>query len=197
MREIIRFCNRCRNRISKWVNIVRLRMYHVNFGRNCVIHGKIYIKLFKTASVSIGDNFYCSSGWNINALSTNRRGGFYATHNSSIVIGNNVGMSSPVFWSHLSITVGNNVKIGANSTLIDTDAHSLNYQLRRVPRTDWGEPKPIVIEDDVMLGMNCIILKGVTIGARSIVAAGSVVTKSFPADSLIGGNPARLIRKLD
>lgn len=57
--------------------------------------------------------------------------------------------------------------------------------------------KTIVIEDDVMIGVNCIILKGVTIGSRSIVAAGSVVTKSFPSDCIIGGNPAKLIRKLE
>ena len=62
--------------------------------------------------------------------------------------------------------------------------------------TDWGVSKPIVIEDDVFIGANCLILKGVTIGARSIVAAGSVVTRSVPADCIVGGNPARIIRRL-
>ncbi|MCS3180245.1 acyltransferase [Bacteroides thetaiotaomicron] len=106
-------------------------------------------------------------------------------------------MSSPVLWAHKSITIGNHVKIGANSILIDTDSHNLNYIVRRGQWTDWGVSKPIVIEDDVMIGVNCIILKGVTIGSRSIVAAGSVVTKSFPSDCIIGGNPAKLIRKLE
>ena len=54
----------------------------------------------------------------------------------------------------------------------------------------------MVIEDDAFIGMNCIILKGVTIGARSIVAAGSVVTKSIPADCVAGGNPAKVIKYL-
>ena len=197
MREIIIFCNRSRNRISMYVNFVRLRIHRIDFGKHCVIHGKFYIHLFPTARMKIGDNFYCSSGWNINALSTNRRGGVYATDNASITIGNNVGMSSPVLWAHKSITIGNHVKIGANSILIDTDSHNLNYIVRRGQWTDWGVSKPIVIEDDVMIGVNCIILKGVTIGSRSIVAAGSVVTKSFPSDCIIGGNPAKLIRKLE
>lgn len=56
---------------------------------------------------------------------------------------------------------------------------------------------PIVIEDDVLIGTRCIILKGVTIGARSIIAAGSVVTKSIPADCIAGSNPCKVIKQLD
>lgn len=59
-----------------------------------------------------------------------------------------------------------------------------------------GVSAPVTIEDDVFIGMNCVILKGVTIGARSIIAAGSVVTKSIPADCVAGGNPAKVIKRL-
>ena len=129
-------------------------------------------------------------------MCANKRGVFYATHNAEIVIGDNVGMSSTVLWSHEKITIGNNVKIGGNCILIDTDAHNMDYLIRRDKHTDWGISKPIVIEDDVFIGMNCIILKGVTIGARSVVAAGSVVTKSIPSGCIAGGNPAKVIRSL-
>lgn len=65
---------------------------------------------------------------------------------------------------------------------------------------DWSklniDHAPIVIEDDVFIGAHCIISKGVTIGARSIVAAGSVVVKSIPPDEVWGGNPARFIKKV-
>lgn len=54
---------------------------------------------------------------------------------------------------------------------------------------------PIVIEDDVWVSAHSIILKGVTIGARSIIGAGSVVTKSIPADCVAAGNPCRVIKK--
>ena len=60
--------------------------------------------------------------------------------------------------------------------------------------TDKSNAEPITIGDQVWIGANVIVLKGVEIGAHSIVAAGSVVTRSFPPGSLIGGNPARLIR---
>lgn len=55
---------------------------------------------------------------------------------------------------------------------------------------------PIVIEDDVWVGAHSFILKGVTIGARSIIGAGSVVTKNIPADCVAAGNPCRVIKNL-
>ena len=196
IRNIVRFVRRVRNRLSAYYNLFRLDLYGVEHGRNCVIHGKLYINLFSSAKVKIGDDFYYSSRWAVNALCANKRGVFYATHNAEIVIGDNVGMSSTVLWSHEKITIGNNVKIGGNCILIDTDAHNMDYLIRRDKHTDWGISKPIVIEDDVFIGMNCIILKGVTIGARSVVAAGSVVTKSIPSGCIAGGNPAKVIRSL-
>ena len=89
------------------------------------------------------------------------------------------------------ITIGNNVSIAYNVLIQDSDYHT-TYD-------DNGNPKPqtfpIVIEDNVWIGANVIILKGVTIGEGSIVAAGSVVTKSIPSYSLAGGNPARIIKQ--
>jgi len=54
-----------------------------------------------------------------------------------------------------------------------------------------------VIEDDVWIGANCQILKGVTIGARTVIGAGSVVTKSIPTDCIAAGNPCKVIRKVN
>lgn len=197
MRRFIRLGKRIKNRIGMYTNLIRLQMYGIVHGKHCVIHGKLYIHLYPTAKVKIGDNFYCSSGNCVNALSANRRGCIYATKDANITIGDHVGMSSTVLWAINSITIGNYVKIGADCLLLDTDSHSLDYLMRRGQYTDWVIAKPIVIGDDVLIGARCIILKGCTIGARSIIAAGSVVTKSFPSDCLIGGNPARLIKKFE
>ena len=54
----------------------------------------------------------------------------------------------------------------------------------------------VIIEDNVLIGKRCIILKGVTIGARSIIGSGSVVTKSIPADCIAAGNPCKVIKQL-
>ena len=86
---------------------------------------------------------------------------------------------------------------------MDTDAHSLDYLIRRSHNlTSEGYSVDgvsaatvgIIIEDDVLIGTRCIILKGVTIGARSVIGSGSVVTKSIPSDSIAAGNPCRVIR---
>ena len=86
---------------------------------------------------------------------------------------------------------------------MDTNAHQLDYLARRGQKSINKEDKativqcaPIVIENDVWIGANCIVLKGVTIGARSVIGAGSLVTKSIPADCIAAGNPCKVIRRL-
>lgn len=118
-------------------------------------------------------------------------------------LGDNSGISSACFWANTSITIGNHVKIGGDCLIMDTDAHNLDHLIRRShDLTSEGYSVDgvsaatvgIVIEDDVLIGTRCIILKGVTIGARSVIGSGSVVTKSIPSDSIAAGNPCRVIR---
>jgi maltose O-acetyltransferase len=93
-----------------------------------------------------------------------------------------------------SITIGAKVLIGNNVTMYDSDFHSLKHidGKRKNFRTE-----PIEIGNYCWIGSNVIILKGVTLGEGCVVAAGSVVTQSFDTNSLIGGNPAKLIKKID
>lgn len=104
-------------------------------------------------------------------------------------------MSSTRLWIHESARIGNNVKSGGCVLITDTDAHPMDYVARR-SSNDGTKSAPVVIEDDVWVGAHCIILKGVTIGSRSIIGAGSVVTKSIPADCVAAGNPCRVIKNL-
>ena len=85
--------------------------------------------------------------------------------------------------------------LGANATILDSDCHSLDPVKRQIKDCDIREAQ-VVIEDDVFVGMNSIILKGVTIGRGTVIAAGSVVTHSIPEHCLAGGNPAIVIKKL-
>lgn len=118
--------------------------------------------------------------------------------NAVLEIGKNVGMSGTIIWVAKYIKIGNNVKIGGGTTLIDTDAHSLSFKDRRNEISDAKNriDKEIIIEDDVLIGANVIILKGVHIGARSIIGAGSVVTKDVPEDCIVAGNPAKVVKIL-
>ena len=94
-----------------------------------------------------------------------------------------------------SVRIGAHCYLGPNIKIYDVDGHPQNYLDRRANKqVGRSSISPVVIEDDVWIGVDTIILKGVTIGARSIVGAGSVVAKSIPPDSLATGNPAKVIR---
>lgn len=87
--------------------------------------------------------------------------------------------------------------------ILDTDTHQIDFLARRgekAPKagdkTTMVQSVPVTIEDDVWIGANCQILKGVTIGARTVIGAGSVVTKSIPADCIAAGNPCKVLKKL-
>lgn len=159
------------------------------FSERC--HGR-----YGGAKFLIGDNFYFSSGDAVNPISSNLQGAIYLENGASLKIGNNVGMSSTRMWIHDSVTIGDNVKVGACVLITDTDAHPLDYLARRTSN-DGTKSAPIVIEDDVWVGAHSIILKGVTIGARSIIGAGSVVTRSIPADCVAVGSPCKVIKSIN
>lgn len=171
----------------------------VKFGRNLLIRNRFYLKLYDDGKITIGDNFITWSGENINPLSRNIRSSIFVNTNASLIIGNNVGISSSCIWVDKSIVIGDNVRIGANCTIIDTDCHSLDYLKRRNSFSDKidTKSKDIIIDNDVLIGTSSLILKGVHIGARSIIGAGSVVTKDIPADCVAAGNPCKVIKYIN
>jgi len=128
--------------------------------------------LSKAASNLIGINRPC-------ILSTNNTG-------AKIIIGDNCGFSGTVIGAFELIKIGNNVRCGANTLITDSDWHLDD------PRS--GEPKPIHIGDNVWLGVNTTVLKGVRIGANSVIGANSLVTKDIPANVIAAGNPCKVVR---
>jgi galactoside O-acetyltransferase len=91
------------------------------------------------------------------------------------------------------IEIGDNVMIGINCFLVDTDGHDLDPQKRMT-----GIPKSsqIIIKNNVVIFYNSVVLKGVTIGENSVIGSCSVVTKDIPPNVFAAGNPARVIRNL-
>lgn len=166
------------------------------FGEDMQVYNKLYIK--GTGSVVIGDHFLYTNGDSINPICRNIRGCINTARQGHVVIGNYVGISSACIWSESEIRIGNHVNIGGDCLIMDTDAHPIDYLERRKPVTNENTPSsPVYIKDDAWIGARCIILKGVTIGERSVIGAGSIVTSDIPADCIAAGNPCRMIRKIE
>ena len=193
--KLLRLPTTLRIKLYPHVNRMILRMHGAALGENVQIPGKVFWQV-GGGKIAIGKDFYFSSGEGVNPIAGNAQGVVYVESDARLVIGDNVGMSSTRLWIHDSVTIGDNVKIGGCVLITDTDAHPMDYMVRRTSN-EGTKSAPIVIEDDVWIGAHSVVLKGVTIGARSIIGAGSVVTRSIPADCVAAGNPCRVIRRLN
>lgn len=134
------------------------------------------LKLAAHARIEVHGHFYLLTGFHlaINEGATLSLGTGYINSNATIDC-------------FSSITIGHGVAISSGVTIRDSDNHSIN-----------GNPvvaAPIVIEDHVWIGLNATILKGVRIGRGAVVAAGAVVTADVPENTLVGGVPARVIKR--
>ena len=128
------------------------------------------------------------------------------TDQSEIRIGNNVYIGGHTNLDcALSIVIEDDVLISYECTISDSDNHSLLYRLRKHDLSEWKHGRhdwtttasaPIRIMRGAWIGTRAIILKGVTVGEGAIVAAGSVVTRDVSPWTIVGGNPAKLIRDL-
>ena len=167
-------------------------------GKNCKV-GELNITTFETnqgfANIEIGDE--CFLECNIILYNSNAK----------VKIGNRVyiGPDTTIFC-YEDVEIEEDIMISWGCTIIDTNSHSLSSSERMNDVLDWKRGwqykdwsnvsnKKITIRKKSWIGLRSIILKGVTLGEGTIVASGSVVTKSTEPFSIIGGNPAILIKK--
>lgn len=129
-------------------------------------------------------------------------------HGGQITIGEScyIGLGTRI-WSGAKITVGDNVLIAHNVSIFDNLTHPIDWKERRkhfAMIASRGHPgdidlgdRPITIGQDAWIGAYSIILRGVNVGERAIIAAGAVVTQDVPPEAIVGGNPARILRGMD
>lgn len=118
----------------------------------------------------------------------------YVDYGRHVEIGNNFYANMDcIFLDVNRIIIGDNVMVGPRVSFF-TAGHPTDAAVRN-KELEFG--LPIVVEDNVWIGGNSTVLPGVTIGKNSIVAAGAVVTKDVPSNTIVGGNPAKVIRQID
>jgi acetyltransferase-like isoleucine patch superfamily enzyme len=172
------------------------------------------------ANVTFGTGFYCESAQIFRFLRSRESGAIrlgdhvscYAGCSFSVgvkghvVIGDFTLLNGALIMCEDKIEIGSHCLISWNVGIADSDFHPLDPAQRLVdahalaPYLEDRPPRPILktapvtIADNVWIGMNAVILKGVTIGQNSVVAAGAVVTKSVPENTVVAGNPAVVVK---
>jgi acetyltransferase-like isoleucine patch superfamily enzyme len=189
--------NRFYKGYSKIVTYIKLYGNGVIF-KNFNTNGIPYIMVSRRGFFRIGKHFIINNELHGNPIGRPQKCIFFVDKGAKLTIGNNVGMSSTAIVCHINISIADNVKIGGGTCIYDTDFHSLNSKYREINNMDKFHKvnKPIIICENVFVGSNSTILKGVTIGRNSIIGACSVVTKNIPDNEIWGGNPARFLKKI-
>ncbi|HVO69637.1 MAG TPA: acyltransferase [Aggregatilineaceae bacterium] len=184
-------------RLLSWpVTRVLFAAAGIAWGRGWRFYGVPILQKHRRSTIIIGDDLSLRSTPHSNALgpchpvilSTRRPA-------ARLVIGRGFGMTGGTLCAEESITIGDDVWVGANCTITDTDFHPLALEARLARPLD-GATAPVVIEDGAFFGMQSLVLKGVRIGARSVIGAGSVVTHDIPPGVIAAGNPAQVVRSL-
>lgn len=188
---------KAKNHLIRVLSLPRIRLGFalagVQWGRRWRIFGMPILQKHRGSEICLGDGLELRSTPASNplrpfqpvVLSTRRRG-------AVIRVGKDCGATGAVLVAEERIEVGDRVLLGANVLITDTDFHPLAPdQRRRTPQA--GAHAPVVIEDDVFVGTQAIILKGVRIGRGAVVGAGAVVTRTVPPGAIVAGNPARVV----
>ena len=177
--------------------ITRVAAYwwNVQLGSGCQFYGSPLFRRLPGSRIVIGRNCVFRSAFWSNLVGLNRRC-ILATLDAraEIQIGEGCGLSGTVICAAERVSLGRRVMAGANTVITDTDWHPLDPAGRAGGVA--GACAPVVIEDDVWLGLNVIVLKGVTIGAGAVIAANSVVISTIPPRVLAAGIPARVVKAI-
>ena len=192
---------KARNEIERLLLIpfawMSLRFAGVTIGTGWQCYGLPIIQKHRDSTLTIGANAKFRSTIRSNPLGPNHACILSTrTQSAVLTIGDDFGMTGGSIVCEERVTLGNRVFIGANTIITDTDFHPLDPITRNSDPLN-GKTAPIVIEDDVFIGMQTLILKGVTLGAGSVIGAGSVVTGDIPAGMIAAGNPAKIIRPVE
>ena len=172
---------------------------NVQLGANSILTGQLAFKRFRSRldpALIVGEN--CTMDGVQFAVGEEGR----------VTIGNYNCFTSVVLLAELDLRIGSYVVIGWNTTIADTDFHPVAPADRiadAIACSPLGKDRPrpkierkvVVIEDDVWIGPNATILKGVRIGNGAFVEAGAVVTRDVPAGCRVLGNPAKVVGRVD
>lgn len=181
--------------LKLYTKLLRVRYNCLFIGQRSFVYPNVQLLLRRGGEIRIG----CNS--KIGCFSHGYLVGFHTpcrmacSEKGTINIGNNCRINGANISAKSSITIGHGSKIACGVQILDYNAHDV-YSKNRAA-TSLNDAKPIEIGNNVWIGLGAIILKGTIIGDNSVVAAGSIVKGVFPPYSIIMGNPAKVVKRLD
>lgn len=165
-------------------------MIGIRFKKGVGFYGLMKFKKAANATIEIGTKCKFRSKPTSNLIGINKPCIISAlTTKANLQIGDNCGFSGTVIGCFCNIKIGKNVRCGANTLITDSDWHLDDIRA--------GKPCPVIIENNVWLGVNVMVLKGVTIGENTIIGAGSVVVQDIPPNVVAAGNPCKIIKSIN
>ncbi len=172
------------------------RLRGIEAGSGWRLYGLPIIQRHRQSQIRIGRGLNLRSTGASNPLGVNHPV-IISTRQSRarLTIGDDFGMTGGSLVCDQRVTIGDRVWVGANAVISDTDFHPLDPDTRR-RRPLAAKTAPVEVADDVFIGMNAMILKGVRIGEGAVIGAGSVVRRDVPPGAIVAGNPARVIGEL-
>jgi acetyltransferase-like isoleucine patch superfamily enzyme len=183
--------------VLRWLAYPRIRLLFslngIPWGEGWRFYGVPIIQKHQGSRMEFGSYLQLRSSARSNPLGAYRPVILSTWRAGSVLeIGDRFAMTGGTVCAAERITIGQDVTVGANTTIMDSDFHPLDPRQRRLhpQRTNTA---PVMIEDGVFIGVQCLILKGITLGQGCVVGAGSVVTQDVPAGVIVAGNPAQPI----
>jgi acetyltransferase-like isoleucine patch superfamily enzyme len=181
---------------SNWFKAF-LKLNKVTYGKKLTLNGVPVIFNKGGAKLTIGDNVTIKSSFLSNLVGLYSRTIIVTrTPEAEIHIGDNVGISGATIYARKGVKIGDNTLIGGNAKILDNDFHPIDVEARIKDDKSQIKARAIEIGKNCFIGCNSIILKGTVLGDNCIVGAGAVVSGKFPDNSVIGGNPAKIISSL-
>ena len=181
---------------SNWFKIF-LKMRKVKDGKDLTLKGVPVIFNSSGATLEIGDGVTIKSSFLSNLVGLYSRSIIVTRIPGAVIkIGDRVGISGATIYARERIEIGDDTLIGGNVKILDNDFHPVEPDARRMNDNTKLGVAPICIGKNCFIGVNAIILKGTQLGDNCVVGAGSVVTGKFPANSVIAGNPAKVIKEI-
>lgn len=191
-------------RFKKLIASINPLLFKLRYGKRIILGEKILFKGLPSIDVHRGAKVKIGNGVTLNSNTTSYHVMLHSCikliadrNDAMIEIGDNTRIHGSCVHACKKVIIGKSCLIGANCNIIDSNGHDFSMDNIENRRNTKGDAKAVIIEDNVWIGTNVLVLPGTRIGQGSIISAASVVKGKIPPMTLVGGNPAQILKSFN